>query len=221
AKAVTLGLIEADQTLEQEDLIDLLFASGVSTAQEVTEVSGRGVGMDVVKRNIDAANGKMSIATEAGKGTTFSIQLAKTVSTQIIDGFLLGVGDSVYVAPMEQVLEVFYPEPGSVTNVAGRGTCVLRHDQLLHVIDLRRILKAPCSVDEAEEKTGIMVATHVGKRRAAILVDEVLSVQKVVVKELKGLELPGDLYAGAAVMGDGTVAMILDLNALETSEMGI
>ena len=221
AKAVTMGLIEPDQALDQEDLINLLFASGVSTAQEVTEVSGRGVGMDVVKRSIDAAHGKMSIETEEGKGTTFSIQLAKSVSTQIIDGFLLGVGDSVYVTPMEQVLEVFYPEVGSVTSVAGKGTCVLRHGELLNVIDLRQILKEQGPSDQAEEGAGIMVSTHIGKRKTAIHVDEVLSVQKVVVKELRGLELPGDLYAGAAVMGDGTVAMILDLNALAVSEKGV
>lgn len=219
AKAVTLGLITQDQALEQEDLINLLFASGVSTAQEVTEVSGRGVGMDVVKRSIDAAHGKMSVETETGRGTTFSIQLAKTVSTQIIDGFLLGVGDSVYVTPMEQVLEVFYPKSGSVTNVAGRGTCVLRHGELLNVIDLRQVLKESPSLDDSDKGTGIMVSTHIGKRKAAIQVDEVLSVQKVVVKELKGLELTSDLYAGAAVMGDGTLAMILDLNALEVREI--
>ena len=219
AKAVKMGLIEADQPLEQEDLINLLFASGVSTAQEITEVSGRGVGMDVVKRNIDAANGKVSIETEAGQGTVFSIQLAKTVSTQIIDGFLLGVGGSIYVTPMEQVLEVFHPEPESMTNVAARGTCVLRHGELLNVIDLRRVLKESRPGDDSDEGAGIMVSTHIGRRKAAIHVDEVLSVQKVVVKELKGLELTGDLYAGAAVMGDGTVAMILDLNALEASEM--
>ena len=119
------------------------------------------------------------------------------------------------------VLEVFYPEVGSVTSVAGKGTCVLRHGELLNVIDLRQILKEQGPSDQAEEGAGIMVSTHIGKRKTAIQVDEVLSVQKVVVKELRGLELPGDLYAGAAVMGDGTVAMILDLNALAVSEKGV
>jgi len=213
AKAVTLGIMTSDQQLTQEQIIDLLFTSGVSTAQAVTEVSGRGVGMDVVKRNIDAANGKITINTQQGQGSDFIIQLPKAVSTQIIDGFLVRLGENCYVIPMDKVQEVFCPEVQDVSSVTERGHCVLRHNELLSVIRLSDVF-GEYSPSNEQDNNGIMVSANIRKKKLAFCVDEALGVQKVVLKELEGLELGSQLYSGAAVMGDGRVAMVLDVDRL-------
>lgn len=219
AKAVKLGIMKSDQQLTEEQLIDLLFASGVSTAQEVTEVSGRGVGMDVVKRNIEAANGKITIKTEQGKGSEFIIRLPRTVSTQIIEGFLVRIGANCYVIPMDKVQEVFRPEANDISSVTGRGQCVLRHDQLLNVIRLSDIFGEQ-SLSKVPNSSEIMVSANIRKKRIAFCVDEVLGVQKVVLKDLEGLELDSQLYSAAAVMGNGTVAMVLDIALLAGTTIG-
>lgn len=219
AKAIKLGLIKPEQELQQEQIVDLLFASGVSTAKEVTEVSGRGVGMDVVKRNVDSANGKIIINTHPGQGSEFIIRLPKTVSTQIIEGFLVRLAENCYVIPMDKVHEVFRPASHEVSTITDRSECVLRHDELLSVIRLANVLGRSVSDDQIEAG-GIMVSINVGDKIIALSVDEVIGVQKVVLKELKGLQLALDLYSAAAVMGDGTVAMVLDIDSLARTATG-
>ncbi|MGD2095728.1 MAG: ATP-binding protein, partial [Phycisphaerales bacterium] len=235
AKAVSLGLLDDGQELSQEQIIDMIFTSGVSTAEKVTDVSGRGVGMDVVKRNITEANGKITIDTETGKGTEFKITLPKTVSTQIITGFLVKLDNNRYVIPMDKVLEVFRPELKHVSSVTGRGECVLRHDKLLPVVKLADIFNNYAtstslvdsqmqSCSENGEIEGIMVAATAGKKSMALYVDDVIAVQKVVLKELDAPELDSQIYSAAAVMGDGTVAMVLDIdhlfNDIDAERMG-
>lgn len=222
-KAVNLGLIKPDQQLTQDQIIDMIFTSGVSTAEKVTEVSGRGVGMDVVKRSITEANGKITINTEPGKGTEFVIKLPKTVSTQIITGFLVKLAGNRYVIPMDKVHEVFRPEPRQVSSVTERGLCVLRHGKLLPVVklaDIFNISSTSSSCPDFQSQSfssdrqnfdGIMVAAKAGNRPMAIYVDDVIGVQKVVLKELVGLEMNSQFYTAAAIMGDGTVAMVLDI----------
>ena len=213
AKAVELGLAKPGQELTQDQITDMIFTSGFSTAEKVTEVSGRGVGMDVVNRNIVAAKGKITIDIKAGQGTKFSIRLPKTISTQIIDGFLARLGCNCYVIPMDKVQEVFRPEPQNVSSITGKGECVLRHGELLPVIRLTDVFGNFSSSDE-QGTDRIMVSASTGKKRMALCVDDVIGVQKVVLKELDGLELNSQLYSAAAVMGDGTVAMVLDIDCL-------
>jgi two-component system chemotaxis sensor kinase CheA len=225
-KAVNLGLIKPDQQLTQDQIVDMIFTSGVSTAEKVTEISGRGVGMDVVKRSITDANGEITIDTESGKGTEFIIKLPKTVSTQIITGFLVKLAGNRYVIPMDKVHEVFRPEPQQVSSITARGLCVLRHDKLLPVVKLADIFNIPStsnffanlqnqsSSSGEQDVDGIMVTANAGKRPMAIYVDDVIGVQKVVLKELAGLEVNSQYYTAAAVMGDGTVAMVLDIDQL-------
>ena len=225
-KAINLGLLKSDQQLTQDQIIDMIFTSGVSTAEKVTEVSGRGVGMDVVKRSITSANGKITIETEPGQGTKFAIRLPKTVSTQIITGFLVKLADNRYVIPMDKVHEVFRPEPQQVSSITSRGQCVLRHGKLLPVVKLADIFEGSLashslissqnrsSSSDEKDIDGIMVAANAGNRPMAIYVDDVIGVQKVVLKELGRLEVNSQFYSAAAVMGDGTVAMVLDIDRL-------
>jgi two-component system, chemotaxis family, sensor kinase CheA len=225
-KAVNLGLIKSDQQLTQDQIVDMIFTSGMSTAEKVTEISGRGVGMDVVKRSITDANGKITIETEQGKGTQFIIKLPKTVSTQIITGFLVKLHGNRYVIPMDKVQEVFRPEPKQVSSVTAKGVCVLRHGKLLPVVKLADIFNGFSTTslfedDSLEESSseqhdieGIMVAANAGNTPIAVYVDDVIGVQKVVLKELAGLEVNSQYYAAAAIMGDGTVAMVLDTDQL-------
>lgn len=219
AKAVTLGIMKSDQELTEEQIIDLLFASGVSTAEKVTEVSGRGVGMDVVKRNIEAANGKIKINTEQEQGSEFVIRLPKTVSTQIIDGFLVRLGENRYVIAMDKVQEVFSPEDRDISSVSERGQCVLRHDELLPVIRVSNLFDES-SLSGKQCNNEIMVSINIRKKRIAFCVDEVLGVQKVVLKDLNGLELDSELYSAAAIMGDGNVAMVLDVDGIAGTSVG-
>ncbi len=212
AKGVKLGIIKPDQKLTQEQIADLIFISGVSTAQKVTDVSGRGVGMDVVRRNIDTANGKIIINTQHGKGTEFIIRLPKTVSTQIIDGFLVKVAANSYVIPMDKVREVFRPQPNEISTVKETNQCVLRHDELLPVIKLEHVFGG--SNDDTGDENKIMVSTTVLKRKIAFCVDRALGVQKVVLKEFGKLDLKSEFYTAAAVMGNGNVAMVLDLDRI-------
>ena len=220
AKAVKLGIIEPDQEMTHEKVVDLLFASGVSTAEKVTDVSGRGVGMDVVKRNIDTANGKIAIKTELGQGTEFVIKLPRTVSTQIVDGLLVKHNSGHYVIPMDKVLEVFHPAPQDINSIANKNESVLRHNKLLSVIKLEEIFGNTTYVDK-DNNDGIMIAINSGKNKAAIYVDEIVGIQKVVLKQLEGIEFDCQLYSAVAVMGDGTTAMVLDIDSLMGITMNI
>ncbi len=211
AKGIKLGLIKPDQKMTQDQLVDLIFVSGVSTAQKVTDVSGRGVGMDVVRRNIDSANGKITINTQQGKGSEFIIKLPKTVSTQIIDGFLVKVGRNSYVIPMDKVREVFRPQHSDISTVRGENECVMRHNELLPVIKLSDVFG---EIDENADEDKIMVSTNILKRKMALCVDRALGVQKVVLKEFGKLDLTSEFYTAAAVMGNGDIAMVLDVDKI-------
>ena len=210
AKAVKLGILEPDQPLANSQVTDLLFTSGVSTAEKVTDVSGRGVGMDVVKRNITDANGKITISSEAGKGSQFNICLPKAVTTQIIDGYIVKLDDNRYVIPLDKVREVFRSGSEEIDTVIGRGECVMRHGNLLPI--LRIFGSKP---DNDTQNTGqTMVTLETTGQIVALYVNEVIGIQRVVLKELIGLELESDAYTAAAVMGDGTVAMVLNTEKL-------
>ncbi len=216
-KAVSLGLLDANQEISQEQIIDTIFSSGVSTAKKVTEVSGRGVGMDVVKRNIAAANGNIYIDTKPCRGTEFRIQLPKTVSTLIINGFLVKIADNRYVIPMEKLQEVFRPESHEISSIVGKGEYVNRHNNLLPVIRLAEVFGNSSS--DRQSKTGdIMVSINANRKKIVICVDDVIGVQKVVLKELDSFKTTSQLFSAAALMGDGTVAMVLDVDHLSNTE---
>ncbi len=224
AKAMEMGLISRGQKLDENKIIDMLFMSGVSTAKEVTDISGRGVGMDVVKKNIDSAGGWINVETKPGQGTTFKITLPKSVSTQIVDGFLVKSGNETYVLPMEIIGESFVPEKKDITTVSGgKGEMVLRRGLLMSVVHLSKFLGMDnrynaSDLDGHGNKNNIdkvMITIEMVEKKYALCVDDILGVQKVVVKHVEALPVEADWFEGAAMMGDGSVAMIISVEGLK------
>ena len=211
-KAIELGLVESGQPLDDKQIISLLFSSGVSTANAVTDISGRGVGMDVVKKNIDMAGGIITVDTVQGQGTTFTVTLPKTVSTQIVDGFLVQCGKEVFVLPMEVIGESFVPSAQNINTAhGGQREMIMRRGNLMPVIRLSHVL----NISESKGKSdGVMITMNIAEEQYALYVDQVLGVQKVVVKHVDALPVQKAIFEGAAVMGDGSVAMIIATEGL-------
>ncbi len=211
-KAEEIGLITPGSELTEDNIVDLIFSSGVSTAAEITDISGRGVGMDVVKRNIEASGGKISVNTKSGEGSTFTISLPKTVSTQIMEGFFILHQKECYVLPMDQVQESFSPE-GVQLNTIGEGKeTITRRGVIYPLIRLSEIFRDSSHRGNVEK--GIFIMLEVNRSKFVLLVDEIEGTHQVVVKELKGVPQDGDLFLGAALRGDQSVAMILDTSRL-------
>jgi two-component system chemotaxis sensor kinase CheA len=216
AKAESLGLIRPGATLGEQDIVSCIFAPGLSTAEQVTDISGRGVGMDVVKRSIEEAGGAIQVVTVRGQGVKITITLPKRVTTQIMPGYLVRLGGQLYVVPLDRVRETFRVQPADVTVVAGRGHCILRHDEVLPLIALAHALDTDSTVD-APRRTAITVESK--GRRLALEVDQVVGAQKIVIREIAGLPT-NELLAGGALMGDGSIALILDIDVLAARGRG-
>ncbi len=211
-KGVGLGLIRKDAPLAQQDIINLIFSSGISTARSVTDVSGRGVGMDVVKRGIDSAGGWIRVDTEAGSGTTMQVFLPKSVTTQIMTGFLVEIAGQRFFFPMDKVLETFQMRPSETKSLKNQGRCVVRHGQTQPVLEIRKVLDLPGYNLGSEPEIAVTVAT--GASRVVVFVDAVLGVQQMVVREISGLSKSSEIVVGAALMGDNSVVLILDLDKI-------
>ena len=210
AKGIERGLVLPNAELTESEIFNLIFMPGFSTAEAVTDLSGRGVGMDVVRRNIEALRGKIEIQSLPGEGTTFTIILPLTLA--IIDGLLVGVGSDRYIIPTMSVRESFRPQPGMVTTVHERGEVVSVRGRQTPILRLGKYLGTEGEVGEPEE--GIVVVVESGEATRAILVDELIGKQEVVIKSLGETFSNQILLAGAAVMGDGRVAIILDVDTL-------
>lgn len=210
AKAVERGLVEPDRGLSASEIYDLLFLPGFSTAQTVTDVSGRGVGMDVVKKNIEALRGFVDVTSEKGRGSTFTIRLPLTLA--IIDGMLLQVGSETYVLPTLNIEQAFRPTAESISTVAGRGEMVLLRGQLIPVFRLHRLFGVSGAVEDPTR--ALLVVIEQEGQRCALLADGLLGQQQVVIKSL-GTAL-GDVQgvSGAAILGDGRVGLILDAGGI-------
>lgn len=206
AKARERGLVAEDETLDQAAIVDLIFHPGFSTAEKVTDVSGRGVGMDVVKRNIEKLRGRIEVTTEDGQGTTFRVRLPLT--TAIIDGLLVKVGEDRFILPAIMVQVALRPEKSALSTVQGSGEVLRHRDSLLPLHRLHRRFSISEAVQDPTE--GIVVIIECGGRTYALLVDDLLNKQEVVVKNLGAFmqNMPG--VAGGAILGDGTIALILD-----------
>jgi two-component system, chemotaxis family, sensor kinase CheA len=220
AKGESLGLVKAGAEMTEKDLINLIFASGLSTAEVVSDVSGRGVGMDVVKRMIDEAGGTINVTTAAGKGTVFRLSLPKGVTTQIVPAFLVRVGTALLALPLERVYETFLLRGQGITNMPpdmrGRpgGRLLLRYDETLPLMLLSDLLGLPPAED-----AGTVVTIDSNGQRLALVVSDVIGVRKVVVRNLDGLPITNALYLGGAMMGDGAVALIVNPDALLSQEL--
>ncbi len=210
AKARERGLIAPDAVLGESEIFNLIFAPGFSTAETITELSGRGVGMDVVQRNIDELHGKIEIQSTPGKGTSFSIILPLTLA--IIDSLIVGVGDERFIIPSLAVRESVRPEPGTVKTVHEKGEVVTVRGRLTPILRLGRHMGIPTRSDDPSE--GIVVVVESGDEARGLLVDELIGKQEVVIKNLGQTFRNQNLLAGAAILGDGRVGLILDIDTL-------
>lgn len=208
-KAIERGLIAGDAVLDVRDTLDLIFAPGFSTAERVTDISGRGVGMDVVRRNLERVRGKIEIDSEPGAGTTFTIFMPLTLA--IIEGLVVAVAGQRFVVPALAVRESLRPRPGSVTTIQGRGEIVDVRGRQLPLVRLGRHLGIG---GEEDPSRGIVVVLEAGHDRRCLLVDELLGRQEVVIKSLGETFAGRTDFAGAAILGDGRVGLILDTTAL-------
>jgi two-component system chemotaxis sensor kinase CheA len=202
--------IDAPDSMTDAEVWSLIFAPGFSTAEVVTDVSGRGVGMDVVKKNITALGGTVDIDSAEGYGMRVAVRLPLTLA--IMDGMSIGVGDEVYILPLSSVVESFTVGENSVKTIGGNGRVVEVRDEYMPVLDLEQVFEVPRSVELAG--TGIMVVAEAEGSRVALLVDELLGQQQVVVKNLEANYRKVDDISGATIMGDGRVALILDVGSL-------
>lgn len=209
AKARQSGLAVSD-TMPDSDVWQLIFAPGFSTAEVVTDVSGRGVGMDVVKRNITAMGGVVDIRSVPGSGTTISISLPLTLA--ILDGMLIKVGEEIYILPLGYVVESLQPALADVKEIAGQGKVVKVREEYLQLIPLYQIFAIePKSADPSQ---GILVILESEGKKAALLVDSLVGQQQVVVKNLESNFRKVAGISGATILGDGGVSLILDVAAL-------
>lgn len=208
-KARERGMDVSDQMPDSEVWM-LIFAPGFSTAEVVTDVSGRGVGMDVVKRNIAALNGTVEIDSAEGYGMKVSIRLPLTLA--IMDGMSVGVGDEVYILPLSSVVESFQVKSDAVSTVGQGAQLVKVRDEYMPVIELEKVFQVPRF--DFDKSSDIMVVIEADGSRVALLVDELLGQQQVVVKNLESNYRKVPNISGATILGDGKVALILDTGAL-------
>ncbi|WP_296045988.1 chemotaxis protein CheA [uncultured Alteromonas sp.] len=211
-KAIANGL-DVDLKMPDEDVWQLIFAPGFSTAEAVTDVSGRGVGMDVVRKNIEAIQGGIDIVSVAGQGSTFTIKLPLTLA--IIDGMCVSVGNETYIIPLLNIIESLQPKPEQIKTLAN-DTMLWSRDQYWPLVSLREQMQ----IDEPTRpvENSIIVLVEIGKKRYGIIVDQLLGKQQVVIKSLERHYKKVDGISGATIMGDGKVAMIIDVDNLIKNE---
>jgi two-component system chemotaxis sensor kinase CheA len=210
AKAIERGLIRVDTEMDASEIVSLIFLPGFSTAEAVTDLSGRGVGMDVVRSNIEGLSGKIEVQSVLGEGTTFTLLLPLTLA--IIDGMLVGVGDDRYIIPTLSIRESFRPQPGMVSTIQGRGEVVSVRGRQTPLLRLGRYLGRPARAMNLED--AIIVVVESGDAARGLVVDELLGKQEVVIKSLGQTFGHQNLLAGSAVLGDGSVGLILDVDTL-------
>ncbi len=209
AKAQEKG-IACSETMADAEVWQLIFAPGFSTAEQVTDVSGRGVGMDVVKRNIQALGGSVDLSSPAGSGTRVIIRLPLTLA--ILDGMSVAVGDDVYILPLGSVIESLQPLPEQVKRMAGQGTVVRVRNEYLPLMDLREWFGLPGQRRLPSEAIVVIVESE--GRKLAMQIDELVGQQQVVIKSLEANYRRVRGVSGATILGDGRVSLIIDVGAI-------
>ena len=212
AKAREKG-IDAPDSMSDSDVWNLIFAPGFSTADVVTDVSGRGVGMDVVKKNITALGGTVEIISAQGYGMSVKVRLPLTLA--IMDGMSIGVADECYILPLSSVVESFQIAPARVKTVAGSGRVVEVRGEYLPVLDMEQVFDLPRR--EGRRADPLMVVVQSEGQRLALMVDSLLGQQQVVVKNLESNYRKVPNVSGATIMGNGRVALIVDVGSLVRS----
>ncbi|HAJ71404.1 MAG TPA: chemotaxis protein CheA [Methylophilaceae bacterium] len=209
AKAKSNGL-PVSENMTDNDVFSLIFAPGFSTAEVVTDVSGRGVGMDVVKRNIAAMGGVVEIRSALGFGTTISIALPLTLA--ILDGMSVSLGRSIYVVPLNLIVETLQPRAEDIKTVTGEGYMVHVRGEYLPIIALHRLFNHHTDITDPTQ--GVLVIIEADGKKSALFVDRLVGQQQVVIKSLETNFKKITGVSGATIMGDGSVALILDVPAI-------
>ncbi len=212
AKAIERGLVAPDANLTDADICNLIFQPGFSTAKEVTDVSGRGVGMDVVRRNVESLQGSVSVKSTEGQGSTMTVRLPLTLA--ILDGLLVRLTDEVFVIPLLSVIESISVRANEIHQIVGVGEVISLRGEIVPLLRLHNLLNIPTR--EGVEEQGLLVIVEDQGKRLALRVDDLLGQQQVVIKNLETnfRKVPG--VSGATILGDGHVALILDIFGLST-----
>jgi len=208
--AIKKGLINNADGLNDNRIHNLIFEPGFSTADKVTDISGRGVGMDVVRKNIEKLRGKIEIESAKSKGTTFTIKLPLTLA--IIDGITLRAGSERYIAPIFSVVEFIKPDSQNVSSVHGKGELITVHGDLYQIIRLSELFQQQSSKTNIGDMIGCILDSDYG--RCCLVVDELIGQQQVVIKSLGENFKNVKGIAGGTILGDGKVGLILDINAI-------
>jgi two-component system chemotaxis sensor kinase CheA len=212
AKAQRLGLVAPGDTPDEETIFKLIFEPGFSTVDKVTDLSGRGVGMDVVKKQIQKLRGRIAIRSTLGKGCSFVLRLPLTLA--IIDGLVVGVGSQRFILPMFAVREMFSPKPDTFVTLENRAEAAMFRDKLLPLIRLSRLFEG--REDDRAAGVLIVVLCVVNGRDQlyCIAVDQLIGKQEVVIKSLGKTYRDVPAISGGAILGDGRVGLIIDVNSL-------
>jgi two-component system chemotaxis sensor kinase CheA len=214
-KAIEKGLLNPNKEISDHDAIQYIFAPGFSTKEQVTEVSGRGVGMDVVKTNLEKMSGSIRVYTEVGTGSTFKISLPLTMA--IIEGMIIRIGEERYIIPLSQVHESLKPTKKMINEISGFGQCLNLRGEVLPLFSIGKTLGR--DMDEGETSDKIAIIVHHTEFNFAVLVDDILHQQQVVIKTL-GDEIKGNQgFMGSSILGDGRPSFILDLNELYSNSL--
>jgi two-component system chemotaxis sensor kinase CheA len=211
AKAIEKGLISADTVLTEKQTYELIFMPGFSTAEQLTDISGRGVGMDVVRRNIQALGGNIEIISELGKGSSIAIHLPLTLA--ILDGQSIAVGDETYILPLGSIIESLNIKEDKVNRIAGKGETFLLRGKYLPIIRLHEIFNVQ-SVRATKLTEGLLVIVEGQGERCGLFIDDLLGQQQVVIKSLEANYRRVEGVSAATILGDGSVALILDIPGL-------
>lgn len=209
-KAREKQLVASDAQLSDEECDNLIFLPGFSTAEVVSSVSGRGVGMDVVKRNIEAINGTVKVVTAPGKGSLFTVSLPLTLA--ILDGMIVRVGAEHYVIPITSIIESIRPRAQDVKRVEGHRDVINVRGNFIPIVYLNRIFNVSGAVTEPGKALVVLVES--GEEKLGLVVDELIGQQQVVIKSLEENTDPVPCISGATILGDGRVSLILELNDL-------
>lgn len=211
SKAIENGVIRANSNLTEQAIHELIFAPGFSTADAVTDLSGRGVGMDVVKRNIRSLGGTIDVRSVKNEGTTFTIRLPLTLA--ILDGQLLKVGEETYIIPMLSIIESIQLKQADINKVGKRDVSFKWRGSFIPILNLAEKFGCPVDQDQLIE-SGLVVVVESDNKHCGILVSELTNHQQVVVKSLEANYAKIDGLSGATILGDGSVALIIDVGAL-------
>lgn len=213
-KAIEKGIVEPNATLTDSQVFDLLFEAGFSTAKEVSDISGRGVGMDVVKKNIQALGGRIQVESEEGKGSTFKVNLPLTLA--ILDGQLVRVGSETFIIPLITIVESLQTRSDSINRVSGDLVLYRLREDNVPIIPLYQLFNIPGDRDSDNLDHALLVVVEGDGQKVGLLVDDLLAQQQVVIKSLNDNYQQVNGISGATILGDGSVAMILDIQGIIT-----